>query len=220
METIIKFMQSHPLISWNGIEKQLQLNRNTLKQGKTITKHLEQIKQLLNNYGLSYDIIIKASFYLIAGLTVLFALFVVLSRNIFHAAVYLAMGLLGIASVYLYLDAEFLAVVQVLIYVGAIMTLFIFTVMLTSDIIDTGPISGMFSRISVSALASLAIFFILTKVITMTAWKAVLPAEAAVSLSQLGKSLMLQYALPFEVISLISLAALIGAIVIGKAEKK
>ena len=178
------------------------------------------LTQLLSSHGLSYDIIIKVSFYLIAGLTVLFALFVVLSRNIFHAAVYLAMVLLGIASFYLYLDAEFLAVVQVLIYVGAIVTLFIFTVMLTADIIDTGPISGMLSRISVSALASLAIFFILTKVITMTAWKAVLPAEAAVSLSQLGKSLMLEYALPFEVISLISLAALIGAIVIGKAEKK
>ncbi len=175
--------------------------------------------QLLSSYGIPHDFIIKAAFYSTAGMTVLFALLVVLSRNIFHAAVYLAAVLLGIASVYLYLDAEFLAVVQVLIYVGAIVTLFIFTVMLTADI-DTGPVRGMFRRISVSALASLAIFFILTKVITMTAWKAVVPAEAAVSLSQLGKSLMLQYALPFEVISLISLAALIGAIVIGKAEKK
>jgi NADH-quinone oxidoreductase subunit J len=174
---------------------------------------------LLSSHGISHDFIIKAAFYSTAGLIVPFALSVVLSRNIFHAAVYLAMVLLGIASVYLYLDAEFLAVVQVLIYVGAIVTLFIFTVMLTADI-DTGPIRGMFRRISVSALASLAIFFILTKVITMTAWKAALSVEAVISLSQLGKSLMLQYALPFEVISLISLASLIGAIVIGKAEKK
>ena len=175
--------------------------------------------QLLSSYGISQDFIIKATFYSIAGLTLLFALLVVLSRNIFHAAVYLAAVLLGIACVYLYLDAEFLAIVQVLIYVGAIVTLFIFTVMLTADIY-TASLRGMFQRISVSALVSLAIFFILVKVITMTAWKAVLPVETSVSLAQLGKSLMLEYVLPFEVISLILLAALVGAIVIGKAEKR
>ena len=174
---------------------------------------------LLNNYGLSHEVIIKATFYFIAGLTLLFALFVVLSRNIFHVAVYLAATLVGIACIYLYLDAEFLAVVQVLIYVGAIVTLFIFTIMLTADI-DTGSIRGIIRRVSASALVSLALFFILIKVITMTTWKVVLPGNAPISLSELGKSLMLNYALPFEVISLISLAALIGAIVIGKAEKR
>jgi NADH-quinone oxidoreductase subunit J len=177
------------------------------------------LAQLLSSHGISHDFIIKATFYSIAGLTLLFALLVVLSRNIFHVAIYLAMALIGIACVYLYLDTEFLAIVQVLIYVGAIVTLFIFTVMLTADI-DTGPMRGMIRRVSVSALVSLAIFFILTNVITMTAWKDVPPAEAPVSLAQLGKSLMTDYALPFEVISLISLAALIGAIVIGKAEKR
>jgi NADH-quinone oxidoreductase subunit J len=177
------------------------------------------LAQLLSSHGISHDFIIKATFYSIAGLTLLFALLVVLSRNIFHVTVYLAMALIGIACVYLYLDAEFLAIVQVLIYVGAIVTLFIFTVMLTADI-DTGPMRGMIRRVSVAAVVSLAIFFILTNVITMTAWKDVPPAEASVSLPQLGKSLMTDYALPFEVISLISLAALIGAIVIGKAEKR
>jgi len=175
--------------------------------------------QLLNSYGISHEVIVKATFYSIAGLTLLFALFVVLSRNIFHVAVYLATTLVGIACVYLYLDAEFLAVVQVLIYVGAIVTLFIFTIMLTADI-DTGSIRGMVRRVSVSALVSLSLFFILIKVITMTTWKVVLPGNIPISLSELGKSLMLNYALPFEVISLISLAAMIGAIVIGKAEKK
>jgi NADH:ubiquinone oxidoreductase subunit 6 (subunit J) len=176
--------------------------------------------QLLSSYGIPYDFIIKATFYSIAGLTVLFALFVVLSRHIFHAAVYLAVVLISIACIYLYLDAEFLAVVQVLIYVGAIVTLFIFTVMLTADI-DSGTFVGTLRRMLVSALASLAIFFILVKVINMvTAWKTVLSGGSSVSLSQLGKSLMSGYALPFEVISLISLAAMIGAIVIGKAEKR
>jgi len=175
--------------------------------------------QLLSSHGVSHDFIIRATFYFIAGATVLFALLVVLARNIFHVAVYLAMALIGVACVYLYLDAEFLAIVQVLIYVGAIVILFIFTVMLTADT-DAGPIAGTIRRVSVPAVVSLTAFFILTHVITMTTWKVAPPAEAPVSLMQLGKSLMSQYALPFEVISLISLAALVGAIVIGKAEKK
>lgn len=176
--------------------------------------------QIISSHGISHDLIIKATFYFIAGLTLVFAFFVVLSRHIFHAAVYLAVVLIGIAGVYLYLDAEFLAVVQVLIYVGAIVTLFIFTVMLTADI-DRGTFAGTLKRMSAGALVSLAIFFILFKIINMvTAWKTVLPGGASVSLPQLGKSLMTQYALPFEVISLISLAALVGAIVIGKAEKR
>ena len=174
--------------------------------------------QLLSSHGISHDFIIRATFYFIAGLTVLFALLVVLARNIFHVAIYLAGALIGVACVYLYLDAEFLAIVQVLIYVGAIVTLFIFTVMLTADI-DTGPIRGIIRRVLVSAVASLTGFFILANIITMTVWKAAPPAEAPVGLAQLGKSLMSQYALPFEVISLISLAALVGAIAIGKAEK-
>lgn len=175
--------------------------------------------QLLSSHGLSQDFIIKATFYFAAGLTLLFALLVVLSRNIFHVAIYLAMTLIGIACVYLYLDAEFLAIVQVLIYVGAIVTLFIFTVMLTADV-DTGSMRVMIGRVSVAALVSLATFFILTNVITMTTWNAAAPAQEPVSLAQLGKSLMSQYALPFEVISVLSLAALVGAIVIGKAEKR
>ncbi len=175
--------------------------------------------QLLSSHGLSHEFVIRATFYLVAGVTLLFALLVVLSRNIFHVAIYLAMTLIGIACVYLYLDAEFLAVVQVLIYVGAIVTLFIFTVMLTADI-NTGSVRGIIRRVSAAALVSLATFFILTNVITMTTWNAVAPAQSPVGLPQLGKSLMSQYALPFEVISLISLAALVGAIVIGKAEKR
>ncbi len=163
--------------------------------------------------------VIKATFYPIACLTLIFALLVVLSRNIFHSALYLAFALAGIACVYLYLDAEFLAIVQILIYVGAIVTLFIFTIMLTADI-DTGPLSGMIRRILISAFAAIAIFFILIKVIAKTVWQPVAAAGTVISLPELGKSLMSKYVLPFEVISLISLAALIGAIAIGKSRKK
>jgi NADH-quinone oxidoreductase subunit J len=130
------------------------------------------------------------------------------------------MALIGIACVYLYLDAEFLAIIQIMIYVGAIVTLFIFTIMLTADI-KAGPFSQMIRRILVSAGASLAILFILIRVIVKTAWRDVVPCTDMVQgLPQLGISLMSKYVLPLEVISLILLAALVGTIVIGKADKR
>jgi len=175
--------------------------------------------QLLNSVGLPQEIVIKATFYPIACLILVFALLVVLSRNIFHSALYLAFVLMGVACVYLYLDAEFLAIVQVLIYVGAIVTLFIFTIMLTADI-NTGPIRGMIRRVLGGAFASLAILFILIRVIARTTWQAAAQNAPAISLEGLGRSLMSKYVLPFEVISLISLAAIVGAIVIGKGQKR
>ncbi|MDP3790910.1 MAG: NADH-quinone oxidoreductase subunit J [Candidatus Omnitrophota bacterium] len=175
--------------------------------------------QLLNNTGIPQDIVIKATFYTIACGTLLFAALVVMSRNIFHSAIYLALTLIGIACVYLYLDAEFLAIVQILIYVGAIVTLFIFTIMLTAQG-DTGSMREMIRRIWIPALASLAIFFILIKVTARAAWHAVGQETAPLGLPQLGKLLMSKYVLPFEVISLISLAALVGAIVIGRQGKR
>jgi len=180
---------------------------------------LNGVIQLLSNIGVSREIAVGATFYPIACLTLLFAILVVTGRNIFHSALYLAFALIGIACVYLYLDAEFLAVVQILIYVGAIVTLFIFTIMLTADI-KTASFSGMVTRALVSVFASTAIFFILIKVIFKTAWQAGQAMSSPFSLPQLGRSLMTKYALPFEVISLVSLAALIGALVIGKMEKK
>ena len=75
-------------------------------------------------------------FYAVAGITVLFALLSVTLKNIFHSALSLIVALLGVAAVYIYLDAEFLALLQVLIYVGAIMTLIIFGIMMTLKISD------------------------------------------------------------------------------------
>lgn len=163
--------------------------------------------------------LIQATFYPIALLTLVFAFLVVTSRNIFHGALYLAFTLIGVACVYLYLNAEFLAIVQVLIYVGAIVTLFIFTIMLTADI-TTQSFRGVRRRALVSAFAALAIFIILNKLIAKAPWHDEAPAGVSIDLPQLGRSLMSTYALPFEVISLVSLAALVGAIVIGRMDKR
>lgn len=180
---------------------------------------LSGLIQQLNSWGLPQELILKASFYSIAGFTVASALLVVLSRNLFHSALYLAMTLIGVACVYLYLDAEFLAIVQILVYVGAIVTLFIFTIMFTADI-QKKIVRRMNSRMILSACGVLVFFSILLKIILSHPWQADIPKTPPFDLSDLGKSLMTNFALPFEVLSVLALAALVGALVLGKMEKK
>lgn len=176
--------------------------------------------QLLSSHGIPQVLIIKGAFYSIAALVCLFAILVVASPNIFHSAIYLAAVLIGVACVYLFLDAEFLAVVQVLIYVGAILTLLIFAIMLTSDIRSKTPRQTL-RRLLISASAALAALYAFINIIHKNPWRSVvMPPATAFSLAQLGKSLMLNYILPFEVISLVVLAALVGAIAIAKTERR
>lgn len=157
-------------------------------------------------------------FYGIAAVIVIFSLMAVTLRNIFHSALSLIVALLGIAGVYLYLDAEFLALVQMLIYVGAIMTLIIFGIMLTLKISDrtlrqhnqqkllSFLIAGSFGIV----LVSIFLRFMVKEIICLKA-----PAPA---LTDIGRELLTKYALPFEVISVILLAALIGAIAVSSKE--
>lgn len=174
---------------------------------------------LLNSFGLSYEILIRLTFYAMAAFTILAALFVVLSRNLFHSALGLALTLIGVACIYLYLDAEFLALVQILIYVGAIVTLFLFTIMLTADIHKKMPLAFNL-RTANMAMGCLILFGILAKVFSSSPWQEASANPAPLELKTLGYSLMTNYVLPFEIISVLSLAALVGAVIIGKADKK
>ncbi len=173
----------------------------------------------INNFGISQDLLTKVIFYSLAGAVCLFAALVVLSRNIFHSVVFLAFTLISIAGIYLYLDAEFLAVVQVLIYMGAIITLFLFAIMLTARIYDESA-KQRNQQVFISAIICLAMLsFLIMNIIIEKAWQASGNKSTPLDLKILGVSLMSKYVLPFEVISVILLVALIGAIVIGKAEK-
>ncbi|MDD5269894.1 MAG: NADH-quinone oxidoreductase subunit J [Candidatus Omnitrophica bacterium] len=183
---------------------------------------IRQLSDIVNNYGLPQDFVVQASFYVIAGLACVFAFGVVAMRNIFHCAVSLALCLFCVAGVYLFLNAEFLAIAQVLIYVGAIVTLFIFAIMLTANIEDRS-IRQANRQALVSAAVAAAILSFFIFIIIGAPWKAAPEASTAdigPGLENLGRALMSVYALPFEFISLILLAALVGAIVIGKAGRR
>ena len=175
--------------------------------------------QQLGNLGLAQEAVIKAGFYTVCALTVYFALRMVTSRNIFHSAIFLAMTLLGVAAVFLYLDAEFLAIAQILIYVGAIVTLFVFVIMLTANIQDRS-IRQVNQQVLISAISAAGFLFFIIKMIKCNFWQVKSPGTGVLSIKELGISLMTTYVLPFEIISLILIAVLVGAILIAKPGKK
>lgn len=160
----------------------------------------------------------KAGFYGIAGATLGGALVAVCARNLFRAALGLALALFGVAVLYLYLKAEFLAVTQLLIYVGAILTLIIFGVMLTARIAD--PTLRRWNRqAGLSSLLTLGLWGTLCFFFSRTSWDMPGWAAAPITLSTLGRSLISVYLLPFELLSILLLGALVGAIVIARREK-
>ena len=158
----------------------------------------------------------EITFFFIALCVCVFALLSVLSRDVFHCAVWLALTLLSVAGIYFYLDAEFLGVVQVLVYVGGIITLFVFAIKLTDKIGDK-TIVQVNEQTLAAVIVTGILFYLLFKVIAVHPW--VSGNAAVVSLKDIGNSLLTGYALPFEFISLILLAAMVGAIVIGKVKK-
>lgn len=159
---------------------------------------------------------IRIGIYAVMAVSLLGALGVVFLKNLFHAALALILTLLGVATLYAVLHAEFLAVVQILLYVGAVMTIVIFAVMLTSRLMDKAAPQG-------NKLVFPAVFFgttfagFLIYVIKKTPWPKAVEAEP-LSLFDLGNAFMGRYVFPFEVISIILIAVMIGAIVIAKKD--
>lgn len=163
------------------------------------------------------EIIVKFGTYFLMGAIVLAALASVTLPNVFHAALALAGALIGVAGIYFALRADFLAVVQILIYVGAVMTLMIFAIMLTRGISDKA--TRALNRLALpGAAAAGAVLAVLIPLILKTPWKIQIAPDTHVTPAALGTALMTDFVFPFEVISIFLLAVLIGAIVIAKKE--
>lgn len=164
--------------------------------------------------------IMTVGIYALMAVCVAGALLSVLFRNLFHAALALSGALLGIAGIYLALHAEFLAMVQILIYVGAVMTLVIFAIMLTERFSDSSV--RQYSNQGWLALGGGILFLtFLVRMILSTPWPLKTQTALAASpagLFELGQALLGKYVFPFEVISVILIAALIGSIVVARKD--
>lgn len=163
---------------------------------------------------------VKIGLYVLMALSVIAAVGVVTLTNIFYAALALVAVLVGIAAIFFALHADFLAIVQILLYVGAVMTLVIFAVMMTQKIGQASV--RQHNRLALPGLAGALIFlFLIGKILWRTAWP-VRPETLSnpMTLVDLGTAFLGPYVFPFEVISVILIVALIGAIMIAKKDKE
>ncbi|MBI2855298.1 MAG: NADH-quinone oxidoreductase subunit J [Chloroflexi bacterium] len=152
------------------------------------------------------------AFYVLGAVCLGGALGVVVSRNVVYAAFLLLLSLMGVAGIFLLLLAEFLALVQVLIYGGAITIVVLFVIMLTRA--QEFRAAQDNPQRPLAVLAGLAVFGLLAAAMVRGA-----PTEktrSSVDFAELGDSLFAQWAVPFEVASLVLLVALIGAIIIAR----
>ncbi|SDW41817.1 NADH-quinone oxidoreductase subunit J [Marininema mesophilum] len=141
------------------------------------------------------------------------------STRVVHMVLALAFSLLSIAGIYVLLHAEFLAVVQVLIYTGAISILMLFGIMLTKHKVDEED--GWSGRLGHSLLSFLgvgALFAIVMGVIYRTPFAGKVAATKSFTVEALGKSVFKQYVIPFELTSILLLVALVGAVILAKKE--
>jgi len=158
------------------------------------------------------------AFWILAAVILVSGFMVVSLRNIFHCALNLIICLFAVAGIFILLDAEFLAAAQVLIYVGAVSILMIFAIMLTSEMANRRIVQTTENKsvaLFVSVIFALSTVFLImgTHVWRMT--DQVLPDNNTLTI---GKYLMTEYMLPFEVVSVLLLAAMIGAIVLARKE--
>lgn len=147
------------------------------------------------------------------------AVFFLQATKVMHMALFLAFTFFSLAGIYLLLEAEFLAVVQVLIYAGAISILMIFGIMLTKP--EEGSPSRSFRYHQALSLAAVVGFFLVVMFIIYQS-PMLTTAEKTFNstMQELGTTLFQRYAIPFELASVLLLVALIGAIVLAKKEEK
>lgn len=159
------------------------------------------------------------AFYVIAAVMVVSAIRVVSSRNIMHAALWLVLVLAGVAAQYILVAAEFVAITQVLVYLGAIIVLFLFGIMLTraqsTDPEDTDHRRPVKIGAAVVGLALLGLLsYSLVDGFRDTEFGDIVVQRTA----EVSDSIFSTYLLPFEVLSVLLLAALIGAIVLARRD--
>jgi NADH-quinone oxidoreductase subunit J len=158
-------------------------------------------------------------FYAFGLLTVAGAAAVALSRNILYSALGLLTALMGAAALYIFLSADFLAVTQLLVYIGGVLVLILFAVMLTNRITDVN-VSNASLGVAGGVALLLATAPVLVFVAISTPWAARMPDVLAPTTREIGNAFLTRWLLPFELASLILLATLIGAVVIARKELK
>ncbi len=158
-------------------------------------------------------------FVFLALATLVGAAAVALSRNIFWSAMGLLSSLVGVGGLYVLLSADFVAITQLLVYIGGVLVLIIFAVMLTSHIQDIN-ISNRSMGLAGGYVVFLVVSTLLSFVALWAPWKTGKAAAVPDTTAAIGNALLGKWLLPFEIASVVLVATLIGAIVIARKEVK
>ena len=156
-------------------------------------------------------------FWVVTSVTIISALGVVLSNQLIYSAISLLFTLFGIAGLYVFLWADFMTGIQLLVYVGGILTLIIFGIMLTNKI-SSARLSQTNMQQGIGSVVSLWLLIVLSLVISKTNWYSASSSEPVSTVDKIGTLLMTKHLLAFEGISLLLLGALIGAAILARKE--
>ena len=160
----------------------------------------------------------EITFWFIAGLTIVSAVMVVYSKKLLNSAIALLFTLFGVAGLYVFLWADFLAAVQVVVYIGGILILIIFGIMLTNRI-TTVHISHSSIQRGYGGMVVVDLMGFLGWMIVRTPWLQKQALEPEQTVATIGRLLLTDYLMPFEVTSVLLLGALIGAATLSRAEE-
>jgi NADH-quinone oxidoreductase subunit J len=158
-----------------------------------------------------------AAFWCMAVVLVVAALAIVLSKNLFHSVLWLALALTGTAGLFLTLDAEFLAAVQLLLYAGGVITIVVFAIVVTERLVGE-RLTQTNRRIGGGALVSVALLVALLRVIEPASLPSVAAAMPADVSRGMGTAILTHSALAFELLAVLLVTALIGAIYFARPE--
>ena len=162
----------------------------------------------------------EITFWVLAAVMAVSAIRVVTARNVIHAALYLVATLLGAGVLYVLLLAEFVAWVQVLVYVGAIVILMLFGLMLTRAPIGKGNFDN--DQRLFAALCAGALFGVMSWILVdaFEGREIDLAVNRPATTTNIGEIIFSSYVLPFEVVSILLLAALVGSVVIARRDEE
>jgi NADH-quinone oxidoreductase subunit J len=157
-------------------------------------------------------------FWCLSALLIGSALSVVLTKNLFHAVLWLALALTGTAGIFLLLDAEFLAAVQLLLYAGGIVTVMVFAIVVTEKLIGE-RLSQTSRRIAGGAIASgLLAWLIVSAVMERPLATTRMPMAGDLT-KEIGETVLTRFVLPFELLAVLMLAGLMSAIYFARPEE-
>ena len=157
------------------------------------------------------------AFWSLAVILVGSALAVVLSKNLFHSVLWLAFALTGTAGIFLLLDAEFLAAVQLLLYAGGVITIAVFAIVVTERLIGE-RLSQTSRHIAGGAVVAAALLWFIVRAIGLRPLAMTRPALTGDVTRLVGESVLTKFVLPFELLGVLMLAAMLGAVYFARPE--